>query len=394
LKTLLTEPPIEWPYPLQTREMIQSICPIWYDFDWRTKFKHNQPRFAGSLDLTQAIAHFAESQKLKPILVLSDHLDVSFDHRHTESSYVAIINVNRFRELASVGNKAGPFFLNVLNGLLETPSQDTKSTSRLRFSQLLSELARLGDSVWLSSALSEVSPHLIRSLIDAVSKCLDDRAARSDISLLTEVFSTNSGQTLADLATIARRRDAVTNFEMRLKEDKWTETDWQNFFSKNIWILGNSSDFVFGNLIKEQAIVRPPAFTGIESRKADYLIRSAGEVSFTRIVELKTPSTQLMEKRPFRRDLYRTHSDLMEGIHQVMSYCRDWERASIDSRNQIDAYSICPRGVVIAGSLNSIKDVPSSIRCFEEFRGVLHNIDIVCFDELLNRAKAMVSDST
>jgi len=54
-------------------------------------------------------------------------------------------------------------------------------------------------------------------------------------------------------------------------------------------------------------------------------------------------------------------------------------------------HTVRPDGIVVVGDLRSIKDHEDKLACFACFRTSLHGVTIVTFDELLERAKALVA---
>jgi hypothetical protein len=49
-----------------------------------------------------------------------------------------------------------------------------------------------------------------------------------------------------------------------------------------------------------------------------------------------------------------------------------------------------PKGIVVVGSLSEVKDDRNKRETFQRFRKSIHGIDIITFDELLERAKFIV----
>jgi hypothetical protein len=372
--------------------MIQSYCPVWFDFDWETVFGHNQPRFKGSEDLSQAVAHLAEERGKKPALVLSDKIDVAFDEQMTPTHWVAIVNVEAFLKSTTKNDRSALFFLSILSAIGEMSRNSGETNLSLRLQQLLKvfqvDLEEEGD--WLIEALRQTDSKVILALITASVRALERSANRQDVLKIVQAFEDDSLALIGDIATATRRRRAIELFETNLTAKSKTEPQWQAFLQENVWILGHGTDFLFANVLTKEPVVRAQTVYGNKSRKADYLLNSVGTVSFTRIVEIKLPETPLIGKQ-YRQGIWTIHDQVIGGLSQTLAYCRNWEGRASTERLPAGVHTVRPQGILIVGELASIQDNSEAIECFEEFRRTQHGVTIICFDELLERAKQMVS---
>jgi hypothetical protein len=76
MQALYNGPVIPWAHTLFTRRTLQTNCDVVFDFDWAAVIGHNQPKFPGLYDLSQAIAEFAKTCGKAPLLLLTDKADV------------------------------------------------------------------------------------------------------------------------------------------------------------------------------------------------------------------------------------------------------------------------------------------------------------------------------
>src|SRR4051794_32683216 len=115
MQTPYNDPTISWPHPLFTRPTVGTSCDVAFDFIWADVIGHNQPKFSGLHDLSQAISQFSKTREKTPVLLLSDKADSAFDELLTDSKYVAIVNIKDF--LASSQkhrDRSALFFLNLI----------------------------------------------------------------------------------------------------------------------------------------------------------------------------------------------------------------------------------------------------------------------------------------
>jgi len=113
----------------------------------------------------------------------------------------------------------------------------------------------------------------------------------------------------------------------------------------------------------------------------------------TFIVEIKTPQTLLIEKKPYRETgVYSASKDLSGAISQLLTqkYQLETDIASLmknaEDRN-VEAYNV--QGLIIIGRLSDL-DEKNMKRSFELYRNNLKNLRIVTYDECLEQLKYFV----
>src|SRR2546429_2619174 len=101
----------DWSSDVCSSDLVQTNCDVVFDFDWRSVIGHNQPKFPGLHDLSQAIAQFAKICGKAPLLLLSDKADVAFDELITDSTYVAVVHIKDFLACTTEHDRSALFFL-------------------------------------------------------------------------------------------------------------------------------------------------------------------------------------------------------------------------------------------------------------------------------------------
>jgi|HubBroStandDraft_6_1064221.scaffolds.fasta_scaffold297450_2 hypothetical protein len=174
-----------------------------------------------------------------------------------------------------------------------------------------------------------------------------------------------------------QRTKAIAEFEAMLRADS-REHDWQQWFSKNNWILG--SDFV--RVIDERSIDT--------ENIADYLVQAFD--GFLDIIEIKRPGGGLrFWASSLDHGNYIPSSDLIKAITQANAYIFELER-EINSQKFIERVggvrTVKPRCVLVYGRSHSWGD--DERRAFRILNASYHNLSIMTYDHVLGRAKRIV----
>jgi hypothetical protein len=190
------------------------------------------------------------------------------------------------------------------------------------------------------------------------------------------------------------RERAVAEFELRLNEDVWSEGDWQEFFEQNTWIFGYGLDYRFLRIVESQPDYGGRTLRGSGSQRGDFLMSTDAEARFTVLVEIKKPSSLLVGKE-YRNGAHLIGRELAGGLAQLQANCRTWERegsrqeANLDRLRDENVHTYLPRAILVIGHTKQL-DSREKLSTFELFRANLHNPDVVTFDELLMRSRALL----
>lgn len=210
----------------------------------------------------------------------------------------------------------------------------------------------------------------------------------------------NNVLTKSDLDILSGRKDGLEEFKSNLIEiSKLDEPEWQTFFKNNSWIFGYGLDYKFLSIIQKEASLSSIDLDGKNEVKSDFLL---ADNNFTVIVELKRPDTQLFEKDKNRSESWRLSKDLTYAISQILTQKAEWELNSQNKKfdnegNPINQTTIDPKTILIIGhtqqfSGNKKEDLIKR-KTFELYRRNSRNIEIITYDELLDRAKFIVNDN-
>lgn len=231
---------------------------------------------------------------------------------------------------------------------------------------------------------------------DAISKMLrlklTDTDKQAAMSLVTEDKSTvnkTDSVTLTklknDIELVSLER-LITSYEELLTK-KTREEIWQGLFNENPFIL--SLAFGYPAIkISDQASVGGKRLSGDGEKITDYLIKN-GVTNNLALIEIKKPSSTLLNKTAYRGSVYCASTDLTGSVTQVLDQCYQLQQniATIKNNNRIyDIESYAVHCILIIGTMPSEEDERKS---FEIYRRNSKNVQIITFDELLLKLKQL-----
>lgn len=216
---------------------------------------------------------------------------------------------------------------------------------------------------------------------------------------LIETFRNNIF-TKEDLDILTGRKDGLDEFNKKLSKPYIiNELQWQTFFSENSWIFGYGLNYQFLNIIQKEASVSGIDVDGQNEVKLDFLL---GDSNFTVIVELKRPDTPLFDKGKNRSESWQLSKDLTYAVSQILAQKAEWEinaeKKNFDQHGKpLAQITVDPKAILIIGHTEQFQgDTKTDLikkKTFELYRRNLRNIDIVTYDELLNRASFIVNSN-
>lgn len=153
------------------------------------------------------------------------------------------------------------------------------------------------------------------------------------------------------------------------------------------------SSYVFSQLfsvpvtfIQGRAYVGGQQIDGRNARLVDFLL-SGGSSGEAILIEIKTPTTPLIQKSKYRTSIHAPSSDLSGAIVQAADY-RNYmlqQLRGVTQDRSIDLSTFNPKVIVIVGNYSSELDSDEKRRSFELYRSSLSNIEIITFDELFRK---------
>lgn len=171
----------------------------------------------------------------------------------------------------------------------------------------------------------------------------------------------------------AKNKQALSQLE-QLMLNTVNEEQFQNWIETNTWVFGTE-------YIKRFDTRK----IGIHSQ-ADFIVESLD--GFTDLVELKKSDFKLFEKDT-SRNCYYPSKDLSQVIGQAIHYIKVMEDHRAILKEGDDLEVLKPRvKVVIGRSSTLVYDEKKALRLLN---ATLHGIEIITYDEILSRAKKIIS---
>jgi len=190
------------------------------------------------------------------------------------------------------------------------------------------------------------------------------------------------------------RQASLNQFSQMLTQQK-AEQDWQDFFEENKWIFGYGLNYQILRTVTNQPNYGGERVTGRGKNKGDFLSATDGEIKFTVLVEIKKPSSILVDDKKYRNDAHCVGEDVLGGISQLRTNAHRWQIEGSTTSGNRDlledngTYTVQPKKILVIGSTGQLNARPKR-ESFELFRKNQQDVEILTFDELLARAKFIV----
>ncbi len=193
------------------------------------------------------------------------------------------------------------------------------------------------------------------------------------------------------------RHDALMIFEQMLMQEL-SEQQWQDFFEENKWIFGYGLNYQILRPVTTQANYGGERVTGKGKNKGDFLSASQASVKFTVLIEIKKPCSVLVEAKQYRNDVHCIGPDVLGGASQLRGNAHRWQvegSATSGNRDALEAnsiYTVQPKKILVIGKTTQLSSRPMR-ESFELFRRNQVDLEVLTFDELLERAKFILDHS-
>jgi len=228
---------------------------------------------------------------------------------------------------------------------------------------------------------------------------LHGRDAKSIVNIIKQLsLMPGVNVTQDDLNIIIKRKEKLNEFNEALIAFSSNEGWWQDYFEYNKWIFGYGLDYHILRQEQSQPYYGGGRVDRQGGQRGDYLASTVGDLSFTVLVEIKTPSTPLLQGTgEIRNGAWSLSKDFTDAISQIEANIATWEKDGSRQEDNIDRFesenifTVKPKGIIVIGSQKEL-NIRSKRDTFQRFRKSIHGIDIITFDELYKRAKFIVEN--
>ena len=178
----------------------------------------------------------------------------------------------------------------------------------------------------------------------------------------------------------------IKRYEEMLGE-KLIEGRWQDFFNENPFILNMAFRYPVTK-VRDQASVGGRKLSGDGEKITDFLVKN-NLTNNTAIFEIKTPQTAILNKTPFRDGVFTPSADLSGSINQALDQKYQFQKQIAQIKENTRLYDIESYAVHCCLVIGMTPDDDDRKKSFELFRRNSKDVEIVTFDELLEKLKQL-----
>ena len=191
---------------------------------------------------------------------------------------------------------------------------------------------------------------------------------------------------------------AFEEYEEHMRLDDWNESQWQAFFDREQWVFGYGLDYRVMRQFDREMTVGGGGTDNQNKPVIDFLMSFT---DYTVLVEIKRPDTPIFRAaRGGRAGTWEFSPEFMSAVSQIIEQKAEWlsfaqtgEHYNRAGTEVLTARTRNAKSILVIGSREefSRSDNPRATNLmhdtFELFRRENRSIDIVTFDELLERAR-------
>lgn len=354
-------------YEEEEKIVINLAC--YQDF-WRRIGQSGQDRTQAFL--AQRVQHYSEKERHDVISASTPEQIVESTKDFTEQQKNEFVRANATERniIETIRQWPESIQANILHELQGTPTPNT-------------EIALVSKSE--QQIIAELSGKDVPSVINIIK-------GLSDIP--------NLQLSKEDLNIVLKRRKKLAEFQSALTTHADDEGWWQEFFEKNKWIFGYGLNYQILKQEQTQPNYGGTSVDGQGGRRGDYLASTEGDINFTVLVEIKKPSTGLIQgSAEIRNGAWSLSRDLTDALSQIEANLHTWQidgsrqDANRDRLEAKNVHTVQPKGIIVIGSLQSLGNDRNKRETFQRFRKSIHGIDIITFDELFSRAQFIIESA-
>jgi Shedu protein SduA, C-terminal len=201
-----------------------------------------------------------------------------------------------------------------------------------------------------------------------------------------------------DVNTLLGRKQGLTEFEEHFAEEDWSESEWQNFFEHEQWVFGYGLDYRIMKAFDREVTVSSSGTDNKEKPIVDFL---QSFTDYTVLLEIKLPNTPIFRpQKGGRSGTWEFSRQFVSAVSQVLEQKAEWlasaqtgDKYTKDGQNKLTARTRNTKTILVIGSSHefsqceNVRDREIMKDTFELFRLETRSIDIITYDELLERAQ-------
>jgi hypothetical protein len=285
----------------------------------------------------------------------------------------------------------------------EVVDKDEFTFRQDEFNQLLSFLARVEfidlsnqENFQIEDISTQAGP---KAIIDASDRGIVERVrGMSEAQRKDFLGAIQNTLTTDEINVLTGRKQGLEEYERQLSLDAWSEGDWQDFFERQQWVFGYGLDYrIMRQFDREMKV----GAGGVDNKNQPIIDFLMSFTDYTVLVEIKKPSTPIFKaRRGGRAGTWEFSPEFMGAVSQIieqkaewLSYSQTGEHYNKEGTERLTARTRNAKSILVigskeefSGSFNS-RDAAVMADTFELFRRECRSIDIITYDELLERAR-------
>ncbi len=178
----------------------------------------------------------------------------------------------------------------------------------------------------------------------------------------------------------------IQRYETMLGE-KLEESRWQTFFNENPFILSMAFGYPVIK-VQDQASVGGRKLSGDGEKITDFLVKNR-LTNNVALFEIKKPQTPLLNNTPFREGVYTPSSDLSGSMNQALDQKYQFQKQVTQIKENSRLYDIESYAVHCCLIIGRTPEGEDKKKSFELFRRNSKDVEIVTFDELLEKLRQL-----
>lgn len=247
-----------------------------------------------------------------------------------------------------------------------------------------------------------------RAIVDAADRSLIEQVRSMNITDKTALLSA-LGKTLTadEINVLLGRRAALEEFEREMQAGTWVEAKWQEFFESQPWVFGYGLHYRVMRLFDREMTVSTGGADNRERSVIDFLMHFT---DYTALVEIKRPDSPIFKAvrgGDSRAGTYAFSDKFTGAVSQILEQKAEWlsfaesgKHFSRDGKTPLTARTRNAKTILVIGSRDEFARASSHRErqimqdTFELYRQELRSIEIITFDELLDRAQFITRDTS
>ena len=181
----------------------------------------------------------------------------------------------------------------------------------------------------------------------------------------------------------------ITRFEAMIAKSL-PEKQWQHFLNENRFLLSMTFGFPV-IVVQQQASVGGHKLSGSGENITDFLTKNP-LTNNVGIIEIKKPGSPLLYKGAYRGEVFAASKELSSAINQVINQKHDLVSRFAHKTVDSGIYDIASYAIKCCLIIGEIPKEERELRSFEYIRGNSKDVEIITFDEMLEKMK-IINDS-